>query len=53
MKLAERYRQQAIWAREQSEKAETPALRDQWLSLSREYHRLAAEFGGPSETPAD
>jgi hypothetical protein len=43
MTLAERYRQQANWARAQAEKAETPALRDQWLSLAREYDRLAVE----------
>jgi hypothetical protein len=43
MKLTERYREQANWARSQAEKAETPELQDQWLSLGREYDRLAVE----------
>jgi hypothetical protein len=51
MALAERYRQQANWARAQAEKAETPALRDQWLSLAREYDRLATDL--PDDQPGN
>ena len=46
MTTAERYLAQAKWARDQAEKAETPALRDQWLNLARQYDVLAAEVEG-------
>jgi len=43
MTLAERYREQAKWARTQAEKAEAPELREQWLNLAQEYDRLAEQ----------
>jgi hypothetical protein len=47
MTLAERYRAQAMWAREQAEKAETTALREQWLNIARQYEQLASDLGQP------
>lgn len=45
MNLAERYREQAKWARSQAGSAETPELRRQWLDLAQQYEELAAEQG--------
>jgi hypothetical protein len=45
MNLAERYGEQAAWARARAAEAATQELRDQWLNLAREYDRLAADQG--------
>jgi hypothetical protein len=41
--LAERYREQARWARDQAATAETAELKQQWLDLATQCERLAAE----------
>lgn len=48
MKLAERYRDQAKWARANAVKAGSPELRQQWLDLARQYEMLAAEDEEPT-----
>lgn len=51
MNLAERYREQAKWARSQAGSAETPELRRQWLDLAQQYEELAAEQGKGHRAP--
>ncbi|HWG80984.1 MAG TPA: hypothetical protein VN681_14470 [Stellaceae bacterium] len=42
--MAERYREQARWARDQAAAAETAELKQQWLDLAARFERLAAEY---------
>jgi hypothetical protein len=46
MTLAERYQEQANWARARAAEAPTPELREQWLNLALEYDRLASDHDG-------
>jgi hypothetical protein len=48
MTLAERYREQAKWARANALRAGSPELQQQWLDLARQYELLAAEESKPT-----
>ena len=56
MTLPERYREQAMWARAQADKAAIAELKQRWLDLATQFELLAAEDDRcekpPSASPA-
>lgn len=50
MNPAERYRDQAEWARANAARVKSRDLQQQWLDLARQYDKMAAEEGKDADS---